>query len=138
MRMSCNVLSLAVAALFCAARAVAQEAPAPPQAPTAYAAGSVPTYAELDKGEKATFALFDGSAHSIELVDFNRQSAKLRIDGREENVSYRPADMPKVVAGMRVGVDITKAWVLLSVPGVTAFRSVSEIVRVPLPFICSK
>ena len=75
-----------------------------------YHAEPVPTYAELDKGERLAFHLHDGTEHAIQLVDYDKTSATLRVDGEEQVVKYRPQDLPVTVAGMRLGVEITKAW----------------------------
>ena len=85
-------------------------APGPAPAATAFKAGDVPIYAELDEGESITFELADGAAHTLELAGFSRTSAQLLIDGKPQEVKYRPQDLPITVAGMRVGVEITKAW----------------------------
>ena len=73
-------------------------------------AGDVPTYVELDKGERITFQLHDGTVHAIGLVDYTRTSAELTINGVKQAVRYRPQDLPREIVGMRVGVEITQAW----------------------------
>jgi len=75
-----------------------------------YKAGDVPTYAELDKGEKISFQLHDGTVHIIELVSYTSTTAEILIDGEKHEVRYRAQDLPREVAGMRLAVDITKAW----------------------------
>ena len=85
---------------------VAEDAPAV----AAFKAGDVPTYAELDRGESVRFELHDGTAHVIRLVDYTTTSADLLIDGAKQQIGYRPQNLPVEVSGMRVGVEITKAW----------------------------
>ena len=103
----------AVAAFGCAiAVAAAEKDTAPTQPATARAlkAGDVPTYAQLDKGERIRFRLHGGAVHTLELVDYGRTYARLLVDGRQHRITCRPQDLPKRIAGMRVGVDMTKAW----------------------------
>ena len=75
-----------------------------------YTAGDVPTYAELDRGDRIRFKLHDGTVHTIKLVSYTRTAAELTIDGRSETIRYRPQDLPRQLDGMRIGVEITRAW----------------------------
>jgi hypothetical protein len=102
-RMMCSML---MPILFAAtAAAEPEDAPA-----VKYEAGNVPTYVELDKGEQITFRLHDGAVRTIRLVDYDRTSADVLIDGAKRRIQYRPQDLPARVAGMRIGVEVTRAW----------------------------